>query len=88
MLSEGRNNEVLAARGEGDDPNAAVFGALDPADQAFFDETVHGDADRTWGEIDDRTYPLDLDSALRLSARRLRILFGDARVGHRWSERF
>ena len=36
-----------------------VFGALDPADQAFLDETVHGDADRTWGEIADRTYRID-----------------------------
>jgi hypothetical protein len=31
MLSEGWNNQVLAARCEGDDPNAPVFGALGPA---------------------------------------------------------
>src|SRR6266850_7468117 len=59
MLSEGWNNEVLAARGEGDDPNAPVLGALDSADQALRDETVHGNADRTWGEIDDRAYRID-----------------------------
>src|SRR5712692_1401355 len=59
MLSEGWKNEVLAARGEGDDANAPVLGALDPADQAFRDETVHGNADRTWGEIDDRAYRID-----------------------------
>src|ERR1700757_4437485 len=59
MLSEGWNNEVLAARGEGDHPNAPVFGALDPADQAFLDETVDGNADRTRGEIDDRAYRID-----------------------------
>ena len=35
MLSEGRNNEVLATRGEGDDPHAPVAGALDSADQAL-----------------------------------------------------
>jgi hypothetical protein len=29
MLSEGRNNEVSASRGERDDPHAPVFGALD-----------------------------------------------------------
>jgi hypothetical protein len=38
MLSEGWNNEVLAARGESDDPNTSVFGALDPADQALCEE--------------------------------------------------
>ena len=59
MLSEGWNNEVLAARREGDDPNAPVFGALDPADQAFLEKAVHGDTDRTWGQIDDRTYRID-----------------------------
>src|SRR5580693_8193444 len=50
MFSEGRNYEVSASRGEGDNPHAPVFGALDPADQAFRDETVHGNADRTWCE--------------------------------------
>src|ERR1700739_4881153 len=59
MLSEARNNEVLATRGEGDDPHAPVFGALDPADQASRDETVHGSADRTRGEIHDRAYRID-----------------------------
>src|SRR5580692_6480961 len=64
MLSEGWNNEVPAARGEGDDPNAPVLGALDPADQAFRDETVHGNADRAWREIDDRAYRIDGQRAL------------------------
>src|SRR6266853_6398070 len=59
MLSEGYKNEVLAARGEGDDPHAPVVGALHSADQALRDETVHGNADRTWGEIDDRAYRID-----------------------------
>src|ERR1700690_4111766 len=40
MLSEGGNNEVLAPQGEGDNPNAPVFGALDPADQALRDERL------------------------------------------------
>jgi hypothetical protein len=35
MLSEGGNNQVLAPQAEGDNPNAPVFGALDPADQAL-----------------------------------------------------
>jgi len=38
MLSKGRNNEILATRGEGNDPNASVFGALDTADEALRDE--------------------------------------------------
>jgi putative oxidoreductase len=59
MLSEGRNNEVLAPQGEGDNPNAPVFGTLDPADEALRDETVHGNADGTWGQIDDWTYHID-----------------------------
>src|SRR5260370_30263531 len=59
MLSEGRNNEVLAPRGEGDDPNAPVVGALDPADQALREESVHGDTDRAWREIHDRAYRID-----------------------------
>src|SRR5216683_2900409 len=59
MLSERRDNKVLSPRGESDDPHAPVFGALDPADQALRDETVHGNADRTWGEIDDRAYRID-----------------------------
>jgi len=52
-------NEVSASRGEGDDPHAQVFGALDPADQAFRNKTVHGNADRTRSEIDDRAYHID-----------------------------
>lgn len=38
MLLKSGDNKVLAARGEGDDPNAAVFAALDLADQALRDE--------------------------------------------------
>src|SRR5207237_1485599 len=53
MLSKGRNNEILATRGEGNDPNASVFGALDPADQALRDEAIDKDTDRAWGQIDD-----------------------------------
>jgi hypothetical protein len=45
-----RNNEVSASRGEGVDPHAPVFGALDPVVEAFRHETAHGNADRTWGE--------------------------------------
>src|SRR5271169_1032339 len=45
MLSKGRIDEGLAPWSEGDDPHAAVFGALDPANQALLDETVHGDTD-------------------------------------------
>src|SRR5260370_133093 len=59
MLSKGRSNEVLAARGEGNDPHAPVFGALDPADQALREETIDGNADRTWGQIDDWAYRID-----------------------------
>src|SRR5438445_1248942 len=59
MLSEGGNNEVLAARGEGYDPNAPVLGALDSADQALRDQAVHGDTNRTWGQMDDRAYRVD-----------------------------
>src|ERR1700722_13460233 len=53
MLSEGWNNEVFSPRSEGDNPNAPVFRALHPAHQALREETVHGDADRTRGQIDD-----------------------------------
>jgi len=38
MFVEGSNNEILAIRGESDHPNATVFGAFDPADQAFLNE--------------------------------------------------
>jgi hypothetical protein len=54
MLSEGWNNEVLAAWGKGDDPHASVFTALYPANQALCMEAVHGDTDRTWRQIDNR----------------------------------
>ena len=40
MLSKGGNNEILATWGEGNDPNASVFGALDPANQALRDEAL------------------------------------------------
>src|SRR6516162_11247764 len=53
MLSEGGNDEALAARCECDDPNTPVFRALDPAHQALREETVHGNTDRAWGQIDD-----------------------------------
>src|ERR1700693_1088133 len=43
MLSKGSSNEVFAARGEGDDPHAPVFGALDPADQAASRESTSRD---------------------------------------------
>lgn len=46
MFSEGGNNESLAPRGEGDNPNAPVYSALDSADQAFREETVDSDTDR------------------------------------------
>src|SRR5438445_8921657 len=53
MLSKGRNNEILATRGEGNDPNASVFGALNPAVEALRDEAIDSDTDRAWGQIDD-----------------------------------
>src|SRR6266853_899550 len=59
MLSKGSSNEGRAACGEGDDPHAPVLGALDPAHQALLHETVHGDTDRTCGQIDDRAYRID-----------------------------
>src|ERR1035441_4631263 len=59
VLSKGSSNEVFAARGEVDDPHAAVFGALDAADQALLHETVHGGTDRARGQIDDRAYRID-----------------------------
>src|SRR5262249_8828340 len=52
MLSESGNDEVLPARGEGDDTNTPVFRALDPGYQALRDETVHSDADGAWRRID------------------------------------
>jgi hypothetical protein len=59
MLSKGGNNEILAAWGEGNDPNAPVFGALDPADQALRDEAIDSDTDRARGQIDDWAYRID-----------------------------
>src|SRR5258707_13963224 len=56
MLSKGGNNEILATWGEGNDPNAAVFGALDPADQTLRDEAIDSDTDRAWGQIDHWAY--------------------------------
>ena len=48
MLSKGRNNEILAAWGEGNDPNTSVFGALDPAHQALRNEAIDSDTDEAW----------------------------------------
>ena len=45
MFSKGRNDEVLATRGEGNDSNPSVFGALDAADQTLRDEAIDSDAD-------------------------------------------
>src|SRR6202049_4996606 len=59
MLSKGGDNEIPAACGEGNDPNASVFAALDPADQALRDEAIDRDTDRTRGQIDDRSYSID-----------------------------
>src|SRR6266705_1174285 len=59
MLSESGNDEVLPSRGEGNDPHAAVLGALDPADQALLHEAVDSDTDRAWGQIDDWAYRID-----------------------------
>ena len=59
MLSKGGNNEILAAWGEGNDPNASIFGALDPADQALRDEAIDSDTDRAWGQIDHWAYRID-----------------------------
>ena len=39
--------------------NSPVFGALNPADQAFLDEAVHSGTDRTRGQIDNRAYRID-----------------------------
>ena len=71
MLSKSSGDEVLATRGEGNDPNAPVVGALDPADQILREETVYSDTDRTWGQVDDRAYringqgPLYLDTFVK-----------------------
>src|SRR5260370_3592795 len=59
MLSKGGNNESLSAGGEGNDPNATVFGALGPADQALRDEAIDSDTDRTWGQVYDWAYRID-----------------------------
>src|SRR5262249_12077734 len=59
MLSESGNDEVLPARGEGDDTNTPVFRALDPGYQALRDEPVHSDTDRAWDQVDDWAYCID-----------------------------
>src|ERR1700746_899642 len=59
MLSKGGNNEILAAWGEGNDPNASIFSALDPADEALPDEAIDSDTDRAWGQIDHWAYCID-----------------------------
>src|SRR5579863_5142740 len=59
MLSEGWSNEIPAARGERNDTNPAVFAALYAADEPLREKAVHGDTDRTWGQIDDRAYRID-----------------------------
>ena len=59
MLSKGGNDETLATWGEGNDSNASVFGALDPADQALRDEAIDRDTDRAWGQIYDWAYRVD-----------------------------
>jgi putative oxidoreductase len=59
MLSKGGNNEIFAARGKSNDPNASVFGALDPADQALRDEPIDSDTDRTWSQIYHWAYRID-----------------------------
>ena len=45
MLSESWNDQILPAGGQGNDPNAPVVTALDPADQTLREEAVHSDAD-------------------------------------------
>src|SRR5260370_6349797 len=59
MVSKGGRNETLAAWGEGNDPNASVFGALDPADQGRRDEAIDSDTDRTWGQVYAWAYRID-----------------------------
>src|SRR5690348_17205192 len=59
MLSKGRNNKTLTAWGEGNDPNAPVFGAFYPADQPLGDEAIDSDTDRAWSQIDDWAYRID-----------------------------
>src|SRR5579863_3119383 len=59
MLSEGWSNEIPAARGERNDTNPAVFAALYAADEPLREKAVHGDTDRTWGQIDNRAYRID-----------------------------
>src|SRR6202051_181732 len=56
MLSKGGNNQILAMRGEGNDPNASVFRALDPAEQTLRAKAIDSDADRAWGQIDHWAY--------------------------------
>src|ERR1700746_3514609 len=59
MLSKGGHNAIPPARGERNDPNASIFGALDPADQALRDEAIDSDTDRAWRQIDHWAYCID-----------------------------
>src|SRR5579872_256540 len=59
MLSKGGNNELLAAWGESNDPNASVFCALGTGYQALREETVHSSTDRAGGQVDDWAYCID-----------------------------
>src|SRR6185295_14876817 len=45
MFPKGRDDEVLATRGEGNDSNPSVFGALDSADQPLPDKAIDSDTD-------------------------------------------
>src|ERR1700739_4262716 len=53
MLTKGPNDRGPATRGEGDDPDSPVFSTPGPSDQAFLEEPVHRDTDRTRGQIYD-----------------------------------
>src|SRR6266481_5069855 len=59
VLFESRNDEVLPTRGKGDDTHTPVFRALNPGYQALREEAVHGDTDRSWGQIDDEADRID-----------------------------
>ena len=51
MLSKGRNNEILAAWGEGNDTNTPVFRAFDPSYQALREDAAMVRASRYSAEI-------------------------------------
>src|SRR6201988_2679518 len=59
MLSKGGNNQILAMWGEGNDPNASVFGALDPAEPTLRNDAMDSDTDPTRGQIYDWAYRID-----------------------------